>query len=388
MRIIRFLIFYVLVTVMGLMALIFLGLNHFTIRLDLLNAQYSVSVAWVIVGAAAFGFVIALLLLLPGRLATGIHARSLERELRYLERQLDESEYLLEDREELRARLLAQHEALMERHERMLLRHQALVTDHSHALAERDDARAQLSALRISRPSSMAAHISGAATALRLLPPAKQTPAEPVPITRPATPAPATPAPATPAPATPAPARPTPAAQVAATPTPTPAAAPVAIPASATETQAEPIKPPAVEPVEPKPAQWRLIASKPDIVEAGPAPASVPVVSTTAGVAASPASVKKQAQKAKKAAATTPPAWRRLLATLQTRGAHTRQATRALFARLRRGIVAGWSSVATGITTGWHRLAAWITTQATTQRARLHQLWQRLVALRATRDEA
>lgn len=372
MRIIRFLIFYVLVTVMGLMALIFLGLNHFTIRLDLLNAQYSVSVAWVMVGAAAFGFVIALLLLLPGRLATGIHARSLERELRYLERQLDEREYLLEDREELRARLLAQHEALMERHERMLLRHQALVTDHSHALAERDDARAQLSALRIARPSSIAAHISGAATALRLLPPAKQAPAEPVPITRPATPAPASAAPV---------------AQVAPL-TPTPAAAPTATPASATETQVEPVKPPAAAPVEPKPAPWRLTASRPDIVEADPAPATVPVVSVTTGVAAPPASGTKKAQKAKRAAATTPPAWRRLLANLQTRGAHTWQATRALFARLRQGIAMGWNSVAAGITTGWNRLARGIATQATTQRVRLHQLWQRIIAVRATRDDS
>lgn len=396
MRIIRFLIFYVLVSIMGLLGLIFLGLNHFTIRLDLLNAQYSVSVAWVMVGAAAFGFVVALLVLLPGRLAVGLHARSLERELRYLERKLDDSEDLLEDREELRARLLAQHEALMERHERMLLRHQSLMTDHSHTLAERDDARAQLNALRISRPASIAAHISGAATALRLLPPAKQAPADPVSIARPTTPPPAAHL-----------APPTPAAQVAA-PAPAPAPDPIAAPASATETSAEPVAPPAAprvepvkptEPVEPTPARasWRLVAPKPATVEAGPAPATVPVVSVSAEVtspavsesaASVPPPATKKAEKALKAPFTTPPAWRRLLADLQMRGAHAWQSTRALFGRMRQGIATGWNSFAAWVRTGWNNLAAWITTQAAAQRVRIHQLWQRLMDLRTTRGDA
>lgn len=402
MRIIRFLIFYVLVSIMGLLGLIFLGLNHFTIQLDLLNTKYSVSVAWVMVGAAGFGFVVALLVLLPGRLAVGLHARSLERELRYLERKLDDSEDLLEDREELRARLLAQHEALMERHERMLLRHQSLMTDHSHTLAERDDARAQLNALRISRPASIAAHISGAATALRLLPPAKQAPADPVSIARPTTPPPA---------AHPAP--PTPAAQVAA-PAPTPAPDPIAAPASATETRVEPVAPPTappvepvepmkpmkpVEPVKPTPtrAPWRLVAPKPATVEAGPAPATVPVVSVSAEVispagsesaASVPPPATKKAEKALKAPSTMPPAWRRLLADLRMRGAHAWQSTRALFGRMRQGIATGWNSIAAWVRTGWNNLATWITIQATAQRVRIHQLWQRLMDLRTTRGDA
>src|SRR5690242_13201910 len=129
MRIIRFLIFYVLVSVLGILALIFFGLNHYNVQIDLLEAQYTVSVAWVMAGAALFGFIVSMLLLGPGRLAAGWNSRALDREVRDLEG-------LLERREELRARLLAQHEALLERHERILLRHQALLDEHSHVIAE------------------------------------------------------------------------------------------------------------------------------------------------------------------------------------------------------------------------------------------------------------
>jgi len=76
MRIIRFLILYVMVSVLGCMVLIFLALNHYTIQIDLVRAQYPVNVALVMMGAALFGFVIALLLLLPGRLAAGLHVRA------------------------------------------------------------------------------------------------------------------------------------------------------------------------------------------------------------------------------------------------------------------------------------------------------------------------
>src|SRR5690348_8636338 len=99
MRIIRFFILYVMVSVLVFMVLVFLALNHYTIQIDLVRAQYPVSVAWVIVGSAVFGCVIALLILLPGRLAVGLHARALEREVRNLERLLVNREDLLEEQE-------------------------------------------------------------------------------------------------------------------------------------------------------------------------------------------------------------------------------------------------------------------------------------------------
>src|SRR6185437_5468770 len=191
MRIIRFLILYVMVSVLGCMVLIFLALNHYTIQIDLVRAQYPVNIALVMLGAAAFGFVIALLLLLPGRLAAGLHVRGLERDIRNLERLLvdredllEEQEDYIEDREELRARLIEQHEDLLVRHERVLARHQALADDHDRVMSQRDEARTQLAALRIARPA--ASHASSAATALRLLP---QT--APTPVARPSTPVPA-----------------------------------------------------------------------------------------------------------------------------------------------------------------------------------------------------
>ena len=100
MRIIRFLILYMMVSVLGLMVLLFLALNHYTIQIDLVRAQYPVSIAWVMMGAALFGFVIALLLLLPGRLAAGLHVRALERDVRSLERLLVDREDLLEEQED------------------------------------------------------------------------------------------------------------------------------------------------------------------------------------------------------------------------------------------------------------------------------------------------
>ena len=186
MRIIRFLIFYTMVSVLGLMALLFLALNHYTVRLNLISGEYPVSIALVMVGAAAGGFVIALLVLLPGRIAAGLHARAVGRDVRELDHQLWELEHLLDEREEWYARLLDQHDMLLERHERMVVRHETLVDDYSQIMSERDKAHAQLAALRIARPAISAPHTSAAATALRLLPNVGAPP-----VVRPTTPVPA-----------------------------------------------------------------------------------------------------------------------------------------------------------------------------------------------------
>ena len=331
MRIIRFLILYVMVTILGLLALAFLGLNHFTVQLDVIAAQYPVSIAWVMLGAAFFGFVLTLLMLLPGRLAAALNIRALDRETRELERELEKQQML-------RAHLLEQHELLLERHERMLVRHQVLVSDHSQIVNERDEARAQLAALRHARPAVVAAnaHPSGAATALRLLPQA-----DPVPAVRSVSPAAPEPSPhSAPTPATePAP-RPV-------TPGPWCGVAPVALPPLA------PVAP--VASIAPPPAALP------------PAPATVPVVSAPSApaplaVAPPPRPASPMAQKSPK-----PPRQARVVPALSAAATRLRagmldrwRSAGASFMRLRAAIVQAWRAAVAQVSVWGRTLREWV----------------------------
>ncbi len=366
MRILRFLILYVMVSVLGLLIVLFLALNHYTIQIDLIKAQYPVNVALVMMGAAVFGFVMALLLLLPGRLAAGLHVRALERDVRSLERLLvdredllEEQEDYIEDREELRARLIEQHEDLLVRHERALARHQALADDHDRVTAQRDEARAQLAALRIARPA--ASHGSGAATALRLLP---QTAPAPTPVARPSTPVPA-------------------ARRAIAVPV-----GRVAKPASQVVAQAEPVKQSAQQ--IPAPGPLRLVepaaavetAIEPAIdttmeareaVEAAPAPATVPVVSAVP-IVASPAptpapTAAQETPKARKTPVETPSARRDFAAEARAGAARVQQSAGATLARLRQNTGQMWSEA-----------TAQVSAQSKAQATRLRVLRQRVTA--------
>lgn len=368
MRIIRFLILYMMVSVLGLMVLIFLALNHYTIQIDLVRAQYPVSIAWVMMGAALFGFVIALLLLLPGRLAAGLHVHALERDVRSLERLLVDREDLLEDqedyideREELRARLIEQHEELLERHELILARHQELANDHDRVTAQRDEARAQLAALRIARPA--AGHASSAATALRLLP---QTAPDPVPVARPSTPVP-----------TARRAAPVPVGRV---------AAPVAQSAA----QAKPVQQPAqrgrlqmVEPtavVEPTVEPTKELTKEPAAeareaveTETESAPPTVPVVSPASAIASSlPTAAEPSAQETPLALETppaTPPTRRDFAAEARAGAARVQQSAEATLAHLRENTGRLWSEA-----------TAQVGAQGKAQAARLRGLRQRVTA--------
>jgi uncharacterized integral membrane protein len=141
MRLLRFLFFYVPLAVCGVILSLFLTQNWRPVQLDLFGLQYSISLAWVLVGAMALGALVAAIFMLPGRLAATLRAWSLERELQRWERDL----WRLQERRE---RLLMQHERLLEAHERMLLAHQDLVEEHSLVVTERDEARAQVDAGR------------------------------------------------------------------------------------------------------------------------------------------------------------------------------------------------------------------------------------------------
>ena len=371
MRIIRFLILYMMVSVLGLMVLIFLALNHYTIQIDLVRAQYPVSIAWVMMGAALFGFVIALLLLLPGRLAAGLHVHALERDVRSLERLLVDREDLLEDqedyideREELRARLIEQHEELLERHELILARHQELANDHDRVTAQRDEARAQLAALRIARPA--AGHASSAATALRLLP---QTAPDPVPVARPSTPVPAARR-----------AAPLPVGRV---------AAPVAQSAAQSVAQAKPAQPaqrgrlqmveatavvePAVEPTKELTEEPAAEAREAVETETESAPPTVPVVSPASAIASSlPTAAEPSAQETPLALETppaTPPTRRDFAAEARAGAARVQQSAEATLAHLRENTGRLWSEA-----------TAQVGAQGKAQAARLRGLRQRVTA--------
>lgn len=358
MRIIRFLIFYVLVTAMGLIVAVFLGLNHYTVQLDLIATQYSVNVAFVMLGAAAFGFVIALLVLMPGRIAAGLNARALDREVRALDRELRDLEYEIEEREELRGQLLAKHEALLERHERILARHQALLSDHGHTVSERDEARAQLAAMHMARPA-IGGHNGGGATALRLLPQPKSAPEESAP----------------PAPAqmpAPRPITPPAVAQAAA---PTQAAAPATSPVPDVAARVEPAKQPDQRVKAPAPSRV-ITPVAPPIPTTTPAPpaaarpaadveapAMVPVV--TAPPAVAPAAQPKTSKTPK--TPVIPAAWRNLPAEARAGVAQTWQSAGVGLVRARRHTVQLW-----------HKGAEQVSAQSKTQMARLRELRQRL----------
>ena len=359
MRIIRFLIYYAMVTALGVMALLFLALNHFTVQLDLIEAQYSVSVAWVIVGAAAFGFLIAFLLLLPGRIAAALYARALARDVRALNDDVRDLEYALDEQEDLRGRLVEQHEVLLERHERILLRHQSLVSDHSQAVAERNDARAQLDALRIARPAASVSH--GSAAALRLLPQAQPPSPAPAPAAIPS---------ALPPPA------PTPAAQPVPMPVPVPLPAPVAIARIATPDSPQSAAPAEARPVTPiTPGPWPGVvatpepASEPGAPEPAPEPATVPVVSAPATVtppASVPAASAPVAPRPKG-----PSIWTRL----QTNARQSWQATATRFTQTRRQVQQRSGRA-------WRAFSTTVSAQSRAQAARLQALQQRLTAAR------
>ena len=374
MRIIRFLTVYIMVSVLGLIVAVFLALNHYPVQIDLIKGQYSVNVAWVMLGAAVFGGVITMLALLPGRIATGLYARTLARDVRGLDRDVVDLEQELEDYEEQRAHMLEQYEILLERHERMLARHEALLDDHSETVAERDQVRAQLAALRIARPAAAngsahgATHGAGAATALRLLP---QTPqAAPAPAARPITPLPA--------------------ARV---------AQPVANAVADKPARVEPAKPPIQRPITPSPL--RVVAATPQTpptpapaaqstspTEESPEPTTVPVVSAPVAmpvaVAARPANTPPtdepptpvETNQAKDTATALPSARRNPLPQLQAGVDHAWQSAGVTLVRMRQQ-------------TQQRASALWGTaeTQVASQRVRLGQLWRRLAATNAASGE-
>jgi hypothetical protein len=140
MRLIRFLLSYVLLNIFALLAAMFLAQNLRVERLTFFGINFAINFAWILLGSVAFGFLAAFLLLLPGRIAAHLESWTLDHEAEELENQVG---LLLQQREDMLSRL----SAMLATQERVLARYHKLLADHSQVVAELDKVKAQSSAV-------------------------------------------------------------------------------------------------------------------------------------------------------------------------------------------------------------------------------------------------
>jgi uncharacterized integral membrane protein len=134
MRIARFFIAYGVVSVLGVLVSLFLAQNTQAERLTFFGQDVSTNLAWIMLGATSVGFLFALLLLLPGRIAAMLHIWTLRREARDLDEEL--------------AWQSEQHDELLAHHERLLTGHEWLLSAHRRTRGELDQAINEREALR------------------------------------------------------------------------------------------------------------------------------------------------------------------------------------------------------------------------------------------------
>ncbi len=135
MRIARFLIAYGVVSVLGVAVSLFLAQNTQVERLTFFGRDVSTSLAWIMLAATAAGFLFALLLLLPGRIAATLHIWSLRKETR----QLDEELVWQNER----------HDELLDHHERLLSGHEWLLSVYRRTRGDLDQAISERDALKV-----------------------------------------------------------------------------------------------------------------------------------------------------------------------------------------------------------------------------------------------
>ena len=144
MRVARFLIAYGVVSVLGVLVIVFVAQNTQAERLTFFGRDISTSLAWIMLAATASGFVFALLLLLPGRIAATLHIWTLRREARELDEELA---YQSEQRDDLlthQARLLSGHEWLLNAYQRTRGELEHSIREREHSIKEREVLQAQL----------------------------------------------------------------------------------------------------------------------------------------------------------------------------------------------------------------------------------------------------
>ena len=135
MRIARFLIAYGVVSVLGVLVSLFLAQNTQVERLTFFGRDISANLAWIMLAATAAGFLFALLLLLPGRIAATLHIWSLRKEAR----QLDEELVWQSER----------HDELLDHHERLLSGHEWLLSVYRRTRGELDQTISERDALKV-----------------------------------------------------------------------------------------------------------------------------------------------------------------------------------------------------------------------------------------------
>jgi uncharacterized integral membrane protein len=131
----RFGVFYVLVNIFALLVITLLAQNARPEHLTYFGITRSVNLAVILAGAAVFGFLVGLLLLMPGRIALSFHAWGLDREASELDEQVAELRVQRED-------LLDRFDDLVDGHERILRRYHQLVAEHREVVADRERLRA------------------------------------------------------------------------------------------------------------------------------------------------------------------------------------------------------------------------------------------------------
>jgi uncharacterized integral membrane protein len=135
MRIARFLIAYGVVSVLGVLVSLFLAQNTQPVQLTFFGRDLSTNLALAILAATVAGFLFAMLLLVPGRIAATLHIWSLRREAH----ELDEELLWQSER----------HDELLEHHERLLSGHEWLLNVYRRARGELDDAVRERDALKV-----------------------------------------------------------------------------------------------------------------------------------------------------------------------------------------------------------------------------------------------
>jgi hypothetical protein len=147
MRLLRFGISYVLVNILLLLVAAFLAQNAHPEHITYFGLTVAVNMAVILVGAVAFGFVVALAILVPGRIASSFHAWGLDREAEQLEQQVAQLRVQRED-------LLDRLDDLVDGNERIVRRYHHLVAEHREVVTDRDQMRVLLG--RITGPLPVA----------------------------------------------------------------------------------------------------------------------------------------------------------------------------------------------------------------------------------------
>lgn len=130
-RLISFLI-GLIVLVAVIVLVVFSLENVRNVQVTFLGNVITASLWWFVVGAAILGFLVALLLLTPGRVVAGWRGWTLSRQ----------GSRMQEDLAALRAR----HEQLRAEHDTLKAQHEGLTAEHTQVITERDRLRSQLAA--------------------------------------------------------------------------------------------------------------------------------------------------------------------------------------------------------------------------------------------------